>query len=79
MDSQSLIVRDRAICAGQPTIWGTRVLIRTILASLADRDSHEEILRDFPALTVDHLRLVVRYAAASAQKDLPTPGVPSWR
>ena len=79
MDTQSLIVRDRAICAGQPTIRGTRVLLRTILASLADGDSYEEILRDFPALTEDHLQMVVRYAAASAQEDLPTPGVPSWR
>ena len=68
MDSQSLIVRDRAICAGQPTIRGTRVLLRTILASLADGDSYEEILRDFPALTEDHLRLVVRYAEASLSR-----------
>ena len=42
------IVRDRRICGGQAVFKGTRVTLRTVLASLADGDSVEEILEDFP-------------------------------
>ena len=75
----SLVVTDPQICGGQPVIRGTRVLLRTILASLADGDSFEDLLGDFPSLTEAHLRAVVRFAAASAQEDLPSPGVPTLR
>lgn len=75
----SLVVTDPQICGGQPVIRGTRVPLRTILASLADGDSFEDLLRDFPTLTESHLREVVRFAAASAQEDLPSPGVPTMR
>ena len=33
------IVRDPQICGGQPVFKGTRVILRTVLASLADGDS----------------------------------------
>ena len=38
------IIRDRKICGGHPVFKGTRVTLRTVLASLADRDSAEDIL-----------------------------------
>ena len=41
------IVRDRRICGGQAVFKGTRVTLRTVLASLADGDSVEDILEDF--------------------------------
>lgn len=44
------IVRDPAICGGEPIIKGTRVPVRTILASLAEGMSVAEILKDFPTL-----------------------------
>lgn len=44
------IVRDRKICGGEPVFKGTRVTLRTVLASLADGDSAEDILSDFPSL-----------------------------
>ncbi len=71
MDYRDYIVRDRRICGGAPVIKGTRVLLRTILASLAEGASDEEILADFPTLTEEALRAVVQYAATSAQEDLP--------
>ena len=79
MDYSQVIVRDPAVCGGEPVIRGTRVTLRTVLASLAEGDRFEAILRDFPTLTEDDLRAVIGFAAASAQDDLPTPGVPSWR
>ncbi|MEW6250332.1 MAG: DUF433 domain-containing protein [Planctomycetota bacterium] len=76
MDAQNLITRDRAVCGGEPVIRGTRVTLRTVLASLADGDSVEDILRDFPTLTEQQVRAVIAFAAAAARDDMPTPGVP---
>ena len=48
MEYQNFIVRDPQICGGQPVIKGTRVTLRTVLASLAEGARIEEILQDFP-------------------------------
>ena len=71
------IVRDPNICGGEPVMRGTRVPLRTVLASLADGDSVEQILRSFPTLSEDGIRAAIAFAAASAEEDLPTPPVPS--
>jgi uncharacterized protein (DUF433 family) len=68
--------RNPKICGGQPVFRGTRVPLRTVLASLAEGDSFEDILRSFPTLTQEHLRAAVAFAASSAQEDLPVPGAP---
>ena len=44
------IIRDPEVCGGQATFKGTRVTLRTVLASLAQGDSPQEILSDFPTL-----------------------------
>ncbi|MCL0075295.1 DUF433 domain-containing protein [Dehalococcoidia bacterium] len=79
MDYQQYIVRDPGICGGEPVIQGTRVSIRTILASLAEGASIAEIIEDFPTLTEDHVRAVIAFAAISAEEDLPTPAMPVIR
>jgi uncharacterized protein (DUF433 family) len=76
MDYRARIVRDRRICGGQPVIQGTRVPLRTVLASLAEGDSIESILEDFPTLTEEDVRAVIAFAAASAEEDLPVPEIP---
>jgi uncharacterized protein (DUF433 family) len=70
------IVRDRQICGGEPVFRGTRVLLRTVLASLAAGDSAEDILADFPSLKADDVWAAIAFAAASAEEDLPVPAVP---
>jgi len=70
------IIRDPQVCGGQPVFKGTRVPLRTVLASLAEGDTIEQILVDFPTLTVDDVRAAIAFAAASAQEDLPVPAVP---
>ena len=79
MNFESYIVRDPQICGGQPVIAGTRVTLRTVLASLAEGNSVERILQDFPSLTEEAIRAVIAYAAASAEEDLPLQGIPSFR
>jgi uncharacterized protein (DUF433 family) len=76
MDYAVHITRDPGICGGEPVIRGTRVPLRTILASLADGDAPDQILKDFPTLTPDDVRAVIAFAAASAEEDLPTPATP---
>lgn len=70
-------VRDPQICGGQAVIHGTRVILRTILASLAEGCEQDEILLSFPTLTRDDLKAVIAFAAASAEEDLAWPGAPS--
>ena len=77
MNYGSYITRDPQICGGQPVIRGTRVLLRTILASLAEGDTLEQILRSFPTLTEEAVRAVIAFAAASAEEDLPVSPAPS--
>jgi uncharacterized protein (DUF433 family) len=73
------IVRDKQICGGEPVFKGTRVTLRTVLASLADGDSAEEILNDFPSLKAVDVQAAIAFAAASAEEDLPVPAVPQIR
>ncbi|HZK82867.1 MAG TPA: DUF433 domain-containing protein [Humisphaera sp.] len=72
-----LIIRDNAICGGEPVFRGTRVTLRTVLASLADGDSVEQIVKSFPTITEQQVKAVIAFAAASAQEDLPLPGLPA--
>jgi len=71
VDYTRFIVRDPAVCEGQPVVKGTRVTLRTVLASLAEGSSVERILADLPTLTEEDLRAVIALAAKSAEKDLP--------
>jgi uncharacterized protein (DUF433 family) len=73
------ITRDPEICGGEPVFNGTRVTLRTVLASLADGDPVEEILADFPSLKAEDIRAAIAFAAASAEEDLPLPAVPNIR
>jgi len=73
------IVRDRQVCGGEPVFRGTRVLLRTVLASLAEGNSVEEILADFPSLKTEDVRAAIAFAAASAEEDLPVPAAPEIR
>ena len=76
MDYHRHISRDPRICGGEPVITATRVTLRTVLATLAEGATPDDILAEFPTLTEDDVRAVIAFAAAAAQDDLPTPGSP---
>jgi uncharacterized protein (DUF433 family) len=76
MNLSSLIVRDPGICRGEPVFKGTRVSLRTILASLANGDDEATILASFPTLTPEHVRAAITFAAAAAIDDMPYAGIP---
>ena len=58
---------------------GTRVTLRTVLASLAEGATIKEILEDFPTLSEQHVLAAIAFAAASAQEDLPLTEIPVKR
>ena len=76
MNFKPYITRDPLICGGDPVITGTRITVRTILASLAEGMSTDELLQDFPTLSRDAVRAIVAFAAVSAEEDLPLPAIP---
>ena len=77
VDFQQFIERRPQVCGGDPVVKGTRVTVRTILASLAEGASTEEIVTDFPTVSREAVRAIIAYAAASVEEDLPVPPVPS--
>ena len=66
-----------AICGGKPVVKGTRVRVKTVLASLAEGMSVAGSVKDFPTLDEEAVRAVIAFAAASAEEDLPVPPAPS--
>ena len=69
--------RDPKLCGGEPVIRGTRVPLRTVLASLAEGALEDEITKDFPTLTTLDVRAAIAFAAASAEEDMPASPIPS--
>ena len=79
MNYQDRIVRDPQIVGGAPVFKGTRVTLKTVLASLAEGATTAEILADFPTLSEEDVRAAIAFAAASAQEDLPLVETPIRR
>ena len=79
MDYRDRIVRDPAICEGEPVLKGTRVTLRTVLASLAEGATTTQVLADFPTLSEDDVRAAAAFAASSAGEDLPVRELPQIR
>jgi uncharacterized protein (DUF433 family) len=79
MNYNDRIVRDPQIVSGQPVFKGTRVTLKTVLASLAEGATTAEILADFPTLSEEDVRAAIAFAAASAQEDLPLVETPVKR
>jgi len=63
VDYRKHIQRDPKLCGGEPVVRGTRVTVRTILASLAEGATIEQILEDFPTLAEEDVRAVIAFAA----------------
>ena len=78
MDYREFIAIDPKTCNGEPVVRGTRVTIRTVLASLAEGATIANIVADFPSLTEESVRAIIAFAATSAEEDLPVPDVPEF-
>ncbi|HEX8425268.1 DUF433 domain-containing protein [Hymenobacter sp.] len=58
-----LISLNAGIRFGKPCIVGARITVQGIVSWLASGTSFEEILEDFPELTMEHIRAALAFAA----------------
>lgn len=71
---QELIAVDADVLHGQAHVRGTRIPVRLVLGCLAEGMSEQEILDEYPTLTVEGIRAAAAYAAELAREDvLPLP------
>lgn len=69
-----LIVTDPDVAHGQARVRGTRIPVSVVLDCLAAGLSEEEILRQYPTLTVEGVRAAAAYGAALAREEIhPLP------
>lgn len=58
------IVADSAICHGKPTFKGTRIMVWQVLEMLQGGMSVDEIVKDFPSLTKQHIKAALQYSVS---------------
>ncbi len=57
---------------GVPCIRGTRIPVATLVGMFAERMTAEEILAEFPQLTVEDIQDALHYAAAAVdEREIP--------
>jgi uncharacterized protein (DUF433 family) len=64
VDYTHLITVEPGKRSGQPCIRGMRITVRDVLEYLAGGMTVEEVLADFPELTLEDIRACLAYAAA---------------
>jgi uncharacterized protein (DUF433 family) len=57
------IVTDPAVCMGKPVIRGTRVTVDFVLRLIGDGLTPQEIVGDYPELTLEDIQQAAKYAA----------------
>jgi uncharacterized protein (DUF433 family) len=69
-----LIVTDPDVVGGQARVRGTRIPVSVILDCLAAGLSEDDILGQYPTLTVEGVRAAAAYGAALAREEIhPLP------
>ena len=69
-----LIAVDEDVLHGQAHIRGSRIPVSLVLGCLAEGMTEDEILAEYPTLTVEGIRAVAAYRVALASEDvLPLP------
>jgi uncharacterized protein (DUF433 family) len=70
-EQRDLIVRDPMVCHGQAVVKGTRILVSIILDCVAAGMTEDEILAEYPTLTVEGIRAGAAYGAELARDEYP--------
>lgn len=69
-----LITADPNVVHGQARIRGTRIPVSVVLDCLAAGLTEDEILRQYPSLTVEGIRAAAAYGASLAREEIiPLP------
>jgi uncharacterized protein (DUF433 family) len=67
------ISADPKICHGKPCIRGTRIMVSVVLDNLAEGLTPEEVVREYPPLTLADVSAALAYAAALASEEELVP------
>ncbi len=59
---------DSNICHGQACIKGTRIPVHQIIGMLANGDTAEQILSEYPSLTNEDISVCLNYSASLLEK-----------
>jgi uncharacterized protein (DUF433 family) len=73
MSYRDRIVINPEIQFGKPSIRGTRITVGDVLSYLASGMSEQEILADFPQLTVEDIRACLAFAAERERRMVSVP------
>lgn len=75
MDQQARVILDPDILAGKPIIRGTRLAVEWIIDLLAQGWTTEDILDNYPGLSLEDIQACLSYASAvlKAEKVYPIP------
>ena len=68
MDYRSYITINPEIRFGKPCIMGTRISVYDVLSWLASGMSFEEIIEDYPGLSIEKIRACLSFAADKEHK-----------
>jgi uncharacterized protein (DUF433 family) len=61
---------DPKICHGQACIRGTRIPVHQLVRMLANGDTIEELLKEYPALQREDIQEALNYAAALVEDEV---------
>lgn len=61
---------DPDICHGQACVKGTRIPVHQIVGMLANGDTLEDLLSEFPSLTREDIMAAFAYAASLAEEQI---------
>jgi uncharacterized protein (DUF433 family) len=70
--TESRVVADHRIMGGVPCIRSTRIPVSTVVGLLAEGQSVEAILADYPQLVIEDVRAALSFAAtAVSERQVP--------
>ena len=61
IDMNNRIQINPQVCHGKPVIRGTRVLVSVILGTLGAGDSTEDVLADYPHITLEDVQAALAF------------------
>ncbi|MDI6449429.1 DUF433 domain-containing protein [Anaerobaca lacustris] len=64
------ITTDPNICHGQACVRGTRIPVHQIVRMLANGDTVEDLLQEYPSLTQEDVFACLDYAASLAEEEI---------
>ena len=65
---------DPDICHGKPCIKGTRIPVYLVVSLVAEGETMDSILSDYPSLTPDDIKAAMRYAARLCEREAGASG-----